>query len=468
MYTKSFFALAGSVAAAAAGLAPVTPAVAAPSSADGGHVYAGCREPAAVEERRVAADTPAALAKAIRTARPGDVISLGDGASGAVAIVGDPGDFVTVTSASGARPAISSVSIGGHGPTAHWIIRGLTISGPGDPGVDANGWPTHSVKVRVDNATDIIVEDNQIRTVDGEYPWRPDTRGSGQAVPLANGVVVTNSTCVAVVGNHIHNVFNGVGLDGDQIDRRGTAYLVEDNDIDAFAGDGIDESGSHVLIRHNLITNGHDTCQDICIHNDGIQGWTHLNDPRITNTDVTIDGNTILLRTTPDPAMQADDLHGITIFDGHWKGVTVVNNVIATNAWHGITLFGVTDGLIANNTVVGVDPTRKTWIDVSPAKANSGGANSDRVIVRNNIAPAVKIDRRGQGPAQLTVDHNLVDADPRRLFVAFDPKAAVFDLHLRPGSEAQGRGAADKAPPMDADGHARSAHVDLGAYVAGS
>jgi hypothetical protein len=455
----------GRALAAALSLACTGSGALAAAPAPGVEVYAGCEQPPATEGRIVAVDTPQRLAQAIRAARPGEVISLGDGAFGRVNIVGDPGGFVTLTAARGAHPVLESLGVGGHTPTGHWIIRGLTVSGLGEGGVDGHGWPKHSRKLSIDEATDVIVEGNLIQSVAGDYPWRPDTQGVAAENPLAEGVAVENSTCVAVLRNHIHNVFDGIVLDGDQIDRRGADYLVEDNEVDQFSGDGIDESGSHVLIRGNRITNGHNTCRDICIHNDGIQGWTHWDDPKITNTDVTIDGNTIIVSTTPDLPLMADDLHGITIFDGRWDGVNVVNNVVLTDAWHGITLFGVVHGVIANNTVVGANSARKTWIEVGPAKPNYGRSNSDQVVIRNNIAPAVNVDRRGEGPAQVTVDHNLVDADPRRLFVAVDPPTWRFDLHLRPDSEALGKGSADLAPPTDADRKPRSGRIDVGAYA---
>jgi hypothetical protein len=447
----------------ALGIAWSVPAVAGPANEP--ETYPGCQKPGVGAQRQVEVHTPADLAQAIRTARPGETIALGDGDYGEVKVVGDPGGFVTLTAASDAQPLITSLRVGGSAPTAHWIVRGLTLSGPVDGALDGHGWTQHPAKVRIDDAADIIIEDDRIETAPGDYPWRPEVAGVVEDPPLASGVLVLNSHCVSVLRNQLHNVFNGVGLDGDQVGLRGKSFLVKDNTIDQFDGDGIDISASSVDIEHNLITNGHDTCKDQCVHNDGIQGWTYHNDPNITNTDVKIIGNTIILKTTPALPMEADDLHGITIFDGHWNGVEVVNNIVITDAWHGITLFGVTNGQIINNTVASVAEGRKTWIDVSPSKAAFGGENSDRVVVRNNITPQLVIDRRGRGPSQLSIDHNLVDADPRRLFVKFDPAKGQFDAHLRPNAPAQGKGAADLAPPTDADGHARSGAIDLGAYV---
>ena len=49
-------------------------------------------------------------------------------------------------------------------------------------------------------------------------------------------------------------------------------------------------------------------------------------------------------------------MQGISIFDGKWDGLTVVNNVVVTNTWHGIALYGVNNALVVNNTVVPSSP----------------------------------------------------------------------------------------------------------------
>jgi hypothetical protein len=357
------------------------------------------------------------------------------------------------------------IQIGGHQPTSHWIVRGLTLSGPGDPGLETNSWPRHSLKIRLDNATDIIIQRNRLETTSGDYPWGPETRGAPDGIPLASGIMANNGTCVAIIDNHLHNLFLGIAVDGDQVDRRGSSYLVEGNTIDQFAGDGIDHSVSHALIKHNTITNSHDICRNDCIHTDGIQGWTHFADPKITNTDVTIDGNVVIAQTRPDLAMPADDIHGITIFDGHWNGVKIINNVVVTDTWNGITVFGVSHAVIANNTLVGVNSARPAMLMVAEAKPLYGSVNSDDVVVRNNIAPKLIIEKRGVGPADIEADHNLIGADPRRLFVRFDPGAGSFDLHLRPGVEAEDKGSAELAPTSDIEGHGRTGPADVGAYA---
>ena len=93
---------------------------------------------------------------------------------------------------------------------------------------------------------------------------------------------------------------------GDQNGNHGKYFLVSGNMIDNFAGDGIDHYGSHVRIENNHITNGHDICDNKCIHTDGIQGWNFNNRPGLLNTDVVINNNEIVVQTDPNLVLPAD------------------------------------------------------------------------------------------------------------------------------------------------------------------
>jgi hypothetical protein len=97
--------------------------------------------------------------------------------------------------------------------------------------------------------------------------------------------------------NQIKNVFNGIYVGGDQVGTDGQNYMVADNTIDHFAGDGIDHSATNIIIQGNHITNGLDICASKCIHNDGIQGWNWEDKSGITNKNVVIDSNYIESQT---------------------------------------------------------------------------------------------------------------------------------------------------------------------------
>ena len=208
---------------------------------------------------------------------------------------------------------------------------------------------------------------------------------------------------------------------GDQVGNHGQYFLVSGNNIDNFAGDGIDHYASHVRIEKNRITNGHDICNNTCVHNDGIQGWNYNHLP-VVNSDITIENNVIIAQITPNLVLPVDTLQGITIFDGKWNNVRIANNLVVTNALHGISLYGVDNAIIVNNTVAPTNPARGTWIMSHVGKGEPPGTPHD-VVVRNNVFPG-RINLRAPQPQGLVSDHNLALAtadDYRDAFVKFDP-----------------------------------------------
>jgi len=54
---------------------------------------------------------------------------------------------------------------------------------------------------------------------------------------------------------------------------------------------------------------------------------------------------------------------------------------------------------------------------------------------------------------------------PKYLFVAFEPLAYRYDLHLKKGSPAIGAGSPNLAPSEDVEGVRRVTPIDLGAYA---
>ena len=92
-------------------------------------------------------------------------------------------------------------------------------------------------------------------------------------------------------------------------------------------------------------------------------------------------------------------MQGISIFDGKWDGVEIINNVVVTNTWHGIALYGVDNAKVINNTVLPSRPEIMTWIMVHPGKDKRPSSN---VVVRNNIAGQIIVDG-----LQVDADHNL-------------------------------------------------------------
>jgi len=156
-------------------------------------------------------------------------------------------------------------------------------------------------------------------------------------------------------------------------------------------------------------------------------------------------------------------IQGIVIFDGSTTNATVENNVVITDHWHGITIFGAYNCKIINNTVLAVPNTAGSigppsiWID----KKKDGTSSSGNTI-RNNLTTGLIVEEGSS-----TADHNVVSTSAD-LFVNdynnwdFMPKEG-FKLN---GLAIIDAGSPDDAPLTDIDGNVRPQGngFDIGAY----
>jgi hypothetical protein len=151
-------------------------------------------------------------------------------------------------------------------------------------------------------------------------------------------------------------------------------------------------------------------------------------------------------------------MQGIGCFDGYFRDWIVENNVVITDHWHGISMYGMRGGRIVNNTVIDVNTASPgpPWIMVT---AHKDGTPSEDVVVRNNVSTDLSVSG-----TNVVADHNAEIAMTALGDWFVDP--AAFDLHLLPTAAGVNAGSADLAPPFDRDGIPRpqGAAVDLGAY----
>lgn len=409
------------------------------------------------------------LPAALKAARPGDTIALTTGDYGDFTLTGaNQGGFITLAAASGQTPRFTRLTIGTNRDRAsHWRLTGLTVSGFGNAGKWQNGGIIHRGLVAIGNSDNIIFDGNAVNSRPGQIEWKSEEDAFAANETLSGGVSVNQGSCISISDNHITNVFNGIMFGGDPSTDNGKYYVVSDNLIDDFTGDGIDHFASHVRIERNRITNGHDICESKCVHMDGIQGWNWNNKPGLLNVDVQIDGNTIIAQTRPGLAMPAGTLQGITIFDGNWDGVRIFNNLVIATAWHGITSYNAKNVQIVNNTVAGTDPKHNTWIGFKGRKNDPPGT-AYNITIRNNVARTIAVGKPEMAFDGVVVDHNLVlrDADDYAdNFEKFDLARFAFDLHPRKRSDATGEGSPENAPATDIEGKPRQAPIDIGAYV---
>jgi hypothetical protein len=451
--------------------------------------YSGCAAPPSSFTKALTA-TPTTFASILNTAAAGDVIYLNSGNYGAVSISNKKySQFLTIKAGSGQTPVLSSLAVNS---VSHMVFAGLTIDGNGVRAKSPDG-----ILVNLASSNNVVFEDNIVESTSGAFKWEAETTNEtaiDASIAPSDGIIASQDYCVALNSNQIKNVFNAIGVGGDQIGTDGQNYMVADNTIDHFAGDGIDHSVTNIVIQGNHITNALDICSSKCIHNDGIQGFNWEDKSGITNKNVVIDSNYIQSQTTTNLPL-AVALQGIDIFDGFWENISITNNVVLVSSVTGISIAGVNGLHIINNSVMniplnGVSQSLTywmysgvTWITAG-GTTHEGGATSN-VIVRNNIAPLIAASAAASGNCPITEsfcsstanpnveqDHNLslvqTKYTAQNVFVTFNTSTAQYNLELTGTAKtdpAIGTGNASLMPATDILAHARSAaSPNLGAY----
>lgn len=374
--------------------------------------------------------------------QPGDTIWLRDGYHGELFVRGAYNAApITVAAAPGATPRLRRVLLSA---AQNWILRGLSISPSHAPEplaqgtivfVENHGWHGPS--------WDITVERCDVFTVDDASAW-----GATEWVDLASSAFRVDGDRVVVRNNRIRNVRFGISVSG--ADAR-----IRFNVIDGFSADGLRGLGDGDWFEYNVVKNALVGAPADGNHDDGFQSWSV--GPGGVGTgevrDVVLRGNVILNNENPDHPLHAT-LQGIGCFDGLFVNWVIENNVVITDHWHGISLYGAIGGRIVNNTVIDLNDTTPgpPWIMLN----SSNGTPSQNVVVRNNLATDYSIAGTG-----IVADHNVEIADAAALF-----EAPPFDLRLKAGSAAIDAGSPIQAPPLDARRIARPQGdgFDLGAF----
>ncbi len=172
-------------------------------------------------------------------------------------------------------------------------------------------------------------------------------------------------------------------------------------------------------------------------------------------TGVVLRSNTIINYEDPGQPFLGT-LQGIGCFDGMFAEWVVVNNVVITDHWHGITLSGATNCTIINNTVVdcNTEDPGPPWVRIGDHK---DGTPSTGCIVRNNLSTAFNVSS-----VDVVQDHNITIDEYDTYFVNYEKR----NLNLKAGCPAVDSGSADGAPPVDRQGMPRpqGPGIDVGAY----
>ena len=373
--------------------------------------------------------------------KAGDTIMLLSGYHGEIELV----EFfnsscITIMAAPGHTPQLARLRVVGG---CKWIFSGLTLSPDfteHNSSVNIVQLESHNWRGKVSQCT---VENCTLYSVFDASNWTRE-----QWDTLSSNGINTSGEDIIIHNNYLKNVNFGISVTG-------INATISNNVIENFAGDGMRGIGNDLLFEYNVVKNCYDVNEN---HDDGFQSWSINDQP--PRERVTLRGNIIINYEDENQPFRGT-LQGIGCFDGPYINWVVENNIVITDHWHGISLYGAVNSRIVNNTVI--DPNEERpgppWIGFFNHK---DGTPSENCIVRNNIATNYQY---GKGSY---VDHNLE--------IEFSDYDIYFtnwqnnNLELVEGCNAIDAGFPQLAPINDAAGRIRpfGDGIDLGAYEFGS
>ncbi len=261
----------------------------------------------------------------------GETLLLMDGKYGSVKLynlaMASP---VIIRSQNGKKAHMDSVEI--TGTTKNLILQNLSV------------WPS-SPDIIVKNLV-VTAATTSLITIEGllmySHPDAPNYLKWSEADwndRKVNGIRLNGSNSTAR-GNTLVATYSGLTSTGHQ-------NRFESNIVDGFNGDGMRGLGQNNIFVRNLVRNCVDTDTN---HDDGFQAWVNSS---TKPTGLVLDGNFILewVATPKDHPLRCR-LQGIGLFDGIYRNLTIVNNVVSATQYHGISIYGADNAIIANNTVV--------------------------------------------------------------------------------------------------------------------
>lgn len=396
-----------------------------------------------------------AVFTANKTFASGDEILLYSGYHGAPTVKGNNSGTVTIRAASGETPKFRNVSVSS---ASRWDIVGLDIC----PENLAAGtvYKTTALVQIADTCSRITVRDCNIRGANSISGW-----GLSDWDTKVGRAFRTDAQYTVLSNNRIANCQFALSV---QKPAKFSNFI--GNTIQNFSHDAIVALADDCLYENNVVTDAYVDNDDHTgsQHDDFFQSWSTTEGVSGTGTGtvyrVTVRGNKFISRTASTGSYRCDP-HGLGLFDGYFEGWVIENNLVVTDHWHGIAVYGAINCKITNNTVA-QNPfssandaeNMKPWIKIEKHKTRTTASTGN--LVRNNIsAYGIQILN-----SEATSDSNLTTTSYTTHFTNY----SGLDFSLKSTSTAKDAGSNASTPTTDITGANRVAPYDLGAYEYGA
>jgi parallel beta-helix repeat protein len=402
--------------------------------------------------------TLAAVFAANKTFVAGDVIRCRTGYHGIPTIKNANTGNVTIQPDTGATPTLGRIIFNTN--AQRWVLTGFDVC-PENAGAGTYLPGTNLVDFQ-GNATDNTITNCAIRAVKSiagftVTDWYNKVGGGNAFWIRAKRNTITN--------NLVENV--GFGI---VVYKGGEFAYVGNNTVRNYYQDGTRSIADDCTWEYNVVENSFVADAN---HDDCFQSWSIGADNVAGHGTIyrnTLRGNLFIAQSDPSQPL-ASTPQGIGCFDGMYEGWVIENNIIISDTYHGIALYGAVNCRIVNNTVTqcaaGGNVAIKPWVKIFAHKANSDGTPwpvpPSGNTIRNNIA-ANTVGYDGSASGGGVADHNLVNINTTALYGQYFVDWTNFDLRLKTGSPAIDAGIATNAPLIDALQRPRVAPFDVGAY----
>lgn len=227
--------------------------------------------------------------------------------------------------------------------------------------------------------THVKMKNITLKTTENSSLWSP----RNWLDKSANGLYLRSVTNVEFIDSKIENVSLGV-----TVDYKSDNFSIINSEVLSFSHDGMRLCSSEIKCYNNKIIGCIDVDTELpeYRHYDGIQSYSRneKNTPGqgiIKNVHIK---NNFIAMIPKGSSKKHGNLQGIGCFDGFFENWIVENNIVLTDNYHGISLYGLLNGKIINNTVLDqkIGNDRSPWVMVKDHKTNGVSKNS---IVANNI-----------------------------------------------------------------------------------